>query len=190
MRLAQLYRAGDLTPVYVPDIDHDAIRDLSRAREDAVLDQKAARQRLKSFLLRHGIRYEGQANWNEAPLRWLTEVIMPTPAQQIVFQDYVNTVTERTQRVQQLEQMLREQIQGWYFFPVVRALQAMRGVRFVNAVTFLAEIGDLTRFDTPRQLMCFLGLVPSQYSSSEHVKLGPITKSGNRHARCNLIEAA
>jgi len=190
MRLAQLYRAGDLTPVYVPDVDDEAIRDLSRAREDAMLDQKAARQRLKSFLLRHGIRYEGQANWNEAHLRWLTEVIMPTPTQQIVFQEYVNTVTERTHRVNQLETMLKTQAKDWYFAPVVSALQAMRGMRFINAVTVVCEIGDLRRFDNPRQLMCFLGLVPSQYSSGEHTRLGPITKSGNRHARRNLIEAA
>lgn len=115
---------------------------------------------------------------------------MPTPAQQIVFQEYVNTVTERTQRMQQLEQMLKTQVKGWYFAPVVSALQAMCGMRFINAVTVVAELSDLTRFDNPRQLMCFLGLVPSQYSSGEHTKLGPITKSGNRHARRNLIEAA
>ncbi len=115
---------------------------------------------------------------------------MPTPAQQIVFQEYVNTVTERSQRMHQLEQMLKTQVKDWYFSPVVRALQAMRGMRFINAVTVVAELGDLTRFDNPRQLMCFLGLVPSQYSSGERTKLGPITKSGNRHARRNLIEAA
>ena len=190
MRLAQLHRAGDLTPVYVPDVDDEAIRDLSRAREDAMLDLKAARQRLKSFLLRQGFRYQGTANWNEAHLRWLTEVIMPTPAQQIVFQEYVNTVTERSHRVESLERMLKEQVQAWYFAPVVNALQALRGIRFINAVTLVAELGDLTRFDNPRQLMCFLGLVPSQYSTGERVRMGPITKSGNRHARRNLIEAA
>jgi transposase len=190
MRLAQLYRAGDLTPVHVPAVDDEAIRDLSRAREDAMLDQKAARQRLKSFLLRQGMRYEGRANWNEAHLRWLGELILPTPAQQIVFQEYVNTITERTQRVGRLERMLAAQVKDWYFAPVVQALQAMRGVRFINAVTLIAELGDLTRFDNPRQLMCFLGLVPAQYSSGDHTRLGPITKSGNRHARRNLIEAA
>jgi len=190
IRLAQLHRAGDLTPVYVPDVDDEAIRDLSRAREDAMLDQKAARQRLKSFLLRHGIRYQGRANWNEPHLRWLTTVIMPTPAQQIVFQDYVNTITERTERLKRLENMLKEHVKGWYFAPVVDALQAMRGIRFINAVTFIAELGDLTRFDHPRHLMCFLGLVPSQYSSGERTRLGPITKNGNRHARRNLVEAA
>ncbi len=190
MRLAQLYRAGDLAPIYVPNVDDEAIRDLSRAREDAMLDLKAARQRLKSFLLRHGIRYEGRANWNEAHLRWLTELIMPTPAQQIVFQEYVNTITERTRRTERLERLLKAQVEDWHFAPVVGALQALRGVRFINAVTLVAELGDLTRFDNPRQLMCFLGLVPSQYSSGEHTRLGPITKSGNRHARRNLIEAA
>jgi transposase len=190
MRLAQLHRAGDLVPVYVPDVDDEAIRDLSRAREDAMLDLKAARQRLKSFLLRHGIRYAGTANWNEAHLRWLTEVIMPTSSQQIVFQEYVNTVTERSRRTRFLEQMLKEQVKEWHYAPVVDALQAMRGMRFINAVTLVAELGDLTRFDHPRQLMCFLGLVPSQHSSGERVRMGPITKSGNRHARRNLIEAA
>lgn len=190
MRLAQLYRAGDLEPIHIPSVDDEAIRDLSRAREDAMLDQKAARQRLKSFLLRHDIRYEGRANWNEAHLRWLTELILPTPAQQIVFQEYVNTVTERTRRTERLERLLREQVQDWHFAPVVAALQALRGVRFINAVTLVAELGDLTRFDNPRQLMCFLGLVPSQHSSGERTRLGPITKSGNRHARRNLIEAA
>ena len=190
MRLAQLYRAGDLTPVYVPNVDDEAIRDLSRAREDAMLDQKAARQRLKSFLLRHGIRYEGRANWNEAHLRWLTQVIMPTPAQQIVFQEYVNTITERTHRLERLVRMLKQQVNNWHFAPVVDALQAMRGMRFINAVTVVAELGDLTRFDHPRQLMCFIGLVPSQYSTGERTRFGPITKSGNRHARRNLIEAA
>jgi len=190
IRLAQLYRAGDLTPVYVPDVDDEAIRDLSRAREDAMIDQKAARQRLKSFLLRHGIRYEGRANWSERHLRWLANAIMPTPAQQIVFQEYVNTVTERTHRIERLELMLKEQIKGWHFAPVVNALQTMRGIRFINAVSIIAELGDLTRFDNPRQLMCFLGLVPSQHSSGERTRLGPITKSGNRHARRYLVEAA
>ncbi len=147
LRLAQLYRAGDLAPVYVPDVDDEAIRDLSRAREDAMLDQKAARQRLKSFLLRHAIRYEGRADWNEAHLRWLSGVIMHTPAQQIVFQEYVNTITERTHRIERLERMLKEHVKDWHFAPVVSALQALRGVRFINAVTFIAELGDLTRFD-------------------------------------------
>ena len=190
LRLAQLYRAGDLTPVYIPKVDDEAIRDLSRAREDAMLQQRAARQRLKSFLLRHGIRYEGSANWNERHLRWLTEVIMPTPAQQIAFQEYVNTVTESTHRLERLVRMLKEQVADWHYAPVVNALQAMRGMRFVNSVTLIAELGDLRRFDNPRQLMCFLGLVPSQHSSGEHSKFGPITKSGNCHARRTLVEAA
>ena len=190
VRLAQLHRAGDLTPVYIPKVDDEAIRDLSRAREDAMLMQKSARQRLKSFLLRQGIRYEGTANWSERHLRWLTEVVLSTPVQQIVFQEYVNTVTECTHRLERLERQLKEHVKDWHYAAVVRALQAMRGMRFINAVTLVAELGDLKRFDTPRQLMCFLGLVPSQYSSGERTKFGPITKSGNRHARRNLIEAA
>ncbi len=142
MRLAQLYRAGDLTPVYVPDVDDEAIRDLSRAREDAMLDQKSARQRLMSFLLRHGIRYAGPANWNERHLRWLTEVIMPAPTQQIVFQDYVNTVTERTQRINQLEQILKKQVKGWCFSLVVKALRPCGG--YVLSTRSLASPNSVT----------------------------------------------
>ncbi len=142
MRLAQLYRAGDLTPVYVPDVDDEGIRDLSHARENAMLDQKVARQRLKSFLLRHGIRYEGPANWHERHLRWLTEVIMPTPTQQIVFQDYVNTVTERTQRINQLEQILKKQVKGWCFSPVVKALRPCGG--YVLSTRSLASPNSVT----------------------------------------------
>ena len=176
--------------MYIPKVDDEAIRDLSRAREDAMLMQKSARQRLKSFLLRQGIRYEGSANWGEKHLRWLTSVVLSTPVQQIVFQEYVNTVTECTHRLERLERELKEHVKDWHYAPVINALQAMRGIRFINAVTLVAELGDLTRFDTPRQLMCFLGLVPSQYSSGERIKLGSITKSGNRHARRNLVEAA
>jgi len=190
MKLAQQYRAGDLTPIYIPNVEDEAIRDLSRAREDAMLEQKAARQRLKSFLLRLDIRYEGTANWNEAHLRWLAELVLPTPAQQVVFQEYVNTVTECTHRHERLVRMLKEHVNNWHYLPLVHALQAMRGIRFINAVTLVSELGDLSRFDTPRQVMCFLGLVPSQYSSGDRVRLGGITKVGNGHARRNLVEAA
>jgi len=190
MRLAQQHRAGDLTVVHVPDVADEAIRDLSRGREDAMLELKAARQRLKSFLLRHDIRYQGTANWNEAHLRWLAELVMPTATQQVVFQEYINTVTECSQRHERLVMMLQKHIEDWHYLPLVNALQSMRGMRFINAVTLVAELGDLTRFDTPRQVMCYLGLVPSQHSSGERVRMGGITKVGNSHARRNLVEAA
>jgi transposase len=190
VQLARLMRSGDLTPVYVPTVEDEAIRDLCRAREDAVADLKAAKFRLKAFLLRHDIRYTGQATWGPAHLRWLSEVVCPTPAQQIVFQEYVRAVTEHTERLQRLEQELQEHVKSWRLNPVVEALQALRGVQFTVAVTTVAELGDLTRFENPRQLMKYLGLIPSEYSTGERRRQGAITKAGNTHARRALVEGA
>jgi transposase len=188
--LARLMRSGDLTPVYVPTVEDEAIRDLCRAREDAIADLKAAKFRLKAFLLRHDIRYTGQATWGPAHLRWLSEVVCPTPAQHIVFQEYVRAVTEHTERLQRLEQELQEHVKSWRLNPVVEALQALRGVQFTVAVTTVAELGDLTRFENPRQLMKYLGLIPSEYSTGERRRQGAITKAGNTHARRALVEGA
>src|SRR5256712_1781971 len=188
--LARLARSGDLTPVYVPAVPDEAIRDLARAREDALHDLNAARFRLKALLLRNDIRYTGRANWSAEHLRWLARLVFPTPAQQIVFQEYVRTVTERTDLLQRLEAELLAQAKPWRLYPVVEALQALRGVQFTVAITTIAELGDLTRFDTPRQLMSYLGLTPSEYSSGDRRRLGGITKAGNGHARRVLIEAA
>ena len=190
IQLARLMRSGDLTPVYVPAVQDEAIRDLSRAREDTLHDLKTAKFRLKAFLLRHDIRYTGRATWGPAHLRWLSEVVCPTPAQQIVFQEYVRAVTEQTDRLQRLEQELHEQVTAWRLCPVVDALQALRGVQFTVAVTTVAELGDLTRFDNPRQLMNYLGLTPSEYSSGERRRQGGITKTGNSHARRALVKGA
>ena len=190
VQLARLMRSGDLTPVYVPAVEDEAIRDLSRAREDAMQDLKAAKFRLKAFLLRHDIRYTGRANWSPAHLRWLSEVVCPTPAQQMVFQEYARAVSEHTERLQRFEQELHEQVRGWRLNPVVEALQALRGIQFTVAVITVAELGDLSRFDNPRQLMKFLGLIPSEYSSAEKRRQGSITKAGNTHARRALVEGA
>jgi transposase len=190
IKLARLMRSGDLTPVYVPTVDDEAIRDLCRAREDAIHDLKAAKFRLKAFLLRQDIRYTGRATWSPAHLRWLSEVVCPPPAQQIVFQEYVRAVTEHTERLARLEQALKDQVQTWRLAPVVDALQALRGVQFTVAVTTVAELGDLTRFENPRQLMNYLGVTPSEYSTGERRRQGGITKTGNTHARRALIEGA
>ena len=190
VQLARLMRSGDLTPVYVPEVEDEAIRDLARAREDAIRDLKAAKNRLKAFLLRQDIRYEGRANWGPAHLRWLSEVVCPTPAQQIVFQEYVRAVSEHHERLQRLEAELQDQVQAWRLYPVIQALQAMRGVQFTVAVTLIAELGDLTRFENPRQLMSYLGLTPSEYSSGGRRRQGTITKAGNTFARRALIEGA
>jgi transposase len=190
VQLARLMRSGDLTPVYVPKVEDEAIRDLCRAREDTIGDLKAGKFRLTAFLLRHDIRYTGRANWGAAHLRWLSEVVCATPAQQIVFQEYVRAVSEHTERLQRLEQELQETVTAWRLNPVVEALQALRGVQFTVAVTTVAELGDLTRFENPRQLMKFLGLIPSEYSTGERRRQGAITKAGNTHARRALVEGA
>src|SRR4030095_3980077 len=188
--LARLMRSGDLTPVSVPQVEDAAIRDLCRAREDTIRAPQACEFQLKASLLRHDIRSTGRATWSPAHLRWLSEVVCPTPAQPIVFQDYVRAVTEHTERLQRLEQARQEQVKTWHLNPVVEALQALRGVQFTVAVTMVAALGDLTRFDNPRQLMKFLGLTPSEYSSGERRHQGSITKAGNTHARQALVEGA
>jgi transposase len=190
VQLARLARSGDLTAVYGPQVADEAIRDLTRAREDTISDLKDAKYRLKAFLLRHDIRYTGRANGGPAHLRWLSEVVCPTPAQQIVFQAYVRAVSEHSDRLQRLDQELREHVPAWRLSPVVEALQALRGVQFIAAVTLVAEMGDLTRFESPRELMKFMGLIPSEYSSGEQRRQGSITKAGNTHARRVLVEGA
>ena len=145
---------------------------------------------MKAFLLRQDIRYEGRAAWGPAHLRWLAEVVCATPAQQRVFQEYVRAVSEPQERLQRLETALREQVQGWRLAPVVQALQALRGVQFTVAVTLIAELGDLTRFENPRPLLRYLGLTPSEYSSGARRRQGTITKAGNTFARRALIEGA
>jgi transposase len=189
-QLARLMRSGDRTAVYVPAVDDEAIRDLRRAREDTLRDLKAAQLRLKAFLLRHDIRYPGRATWSPAHLRWLSEVVGPPPAQQIVFQEYVQTVTEQTERLGRLELELHAQVPTWRLAPVVEALQALRGVQFTVAVTTVAERGDRTRFDNPRPLMHYLGLTPSEYSRGRRRQQGGMTKTGNTHARHALVEGA
>jgi len=183
-------RSGDLTPVYVPAVEDEAIRDLVRARADALKDVKAAKARLKAFLLRQDLRYEGRANWGPAPLRWLAEGVCPSPAQQIVFQEYVRTVSEHTERLQRLGAELQSQVQTWRWAPVLEAIQGLRGVQFTVAITPIAELGDLSRFEHPRQLMSYLGLTPSEHTSGQRRRQGAITKTGNSHARRALIEGA
>jgi transposase len=171
-------------------VEDEAMRDLCRAREDTIRDLKAAKFRLKAFLLRHDICYTVQATWGPSHLRWLSEVVCPTPAQQIVFQEYVHAVTEHTGRLARLEQELHDQVQTWRLASVVAALQGLRGVQFSVAVTTVAELGDLTRFEPPRQLMSYLGLTPSDYSSGERRRQGGSTKTGNSHALRALVEGA
>ena len=182
VQLARPLRSGDLSPVDIPSVEDEALRDGVRAREDSLKDLKAAKVRLKAFLLRQDIRYEGRANWTAAHLRWLANVVGPTPAQQSVVQEYLRAVSEQTERLQRLEAELQPLVQTWRWAPVVEAIQALRGGQFLAAVTLIAELGDLTRFETPRQLMSYLRLVPSEHSSGERRRQGSITKTGNSPA--------
>jgi transposase len=189
-QLARLMRSGDLPPVYVPAVDDAAIRDLRRAREETLRALQAAKLRRKAFVLRHAIRSTGRANWSPAPLRWRSEVVWPTPAQPIVLQAYVQTVTAQRARLGRLELERHEQVTTWRFAPVVEALQALRGVQCPVAVTTVAALGDLTRFETPRQLRHSLGLTPSEYASGRRRQQGGMTKTGKTHARRALVAGA
>jgi len=188
--LARLHRAGELTAVYVPDGQDEAMRDLTRAREDAVIAARKAKQRLNAFLLRNRIIYTGRSRWSQAFFNWLSDVAMPYPAQQVALQEYIDAVHENLKRVERLTDQIRLLASDWRMAPVVSALQAARGVSLIVAATLLSEMGDLSRFDNPTQLMAHLGLVPSEYSSGDSIKKGGITKTGNSHARRALIEAA
>ena len=188
--LARLHRAGELTAVYVPQADDEAIRDLTRAREDAKTDEKKAKQRLLAFVLRSGFHYSQSSTWTKAHFRWLSTIKMPHPSQQIVLQEYIDTVNDRCHRVDRLTEHLRQVITQWQLFPVVQALQALRGVSLIVAATTVAEVGDPKRFDSPTELMSFLGLVPSEHSSGEKTRRGSITKAGNAHVRRALVQAA
>jgi transposase len=188
--LARLHRAGELTGVWTPDAAHEAARDLVRAREAGANDLRRKRQQLLSFLLRHGRIYGGRSHWTLAHRRWLAGQTFEQVAQQIVFQEAIDAIEDALQRLRRLERQLALVAPGWSMAPVVEAYQAMRGVSFLVAVTFAAEIGDVRRFDTPRRLMAFLGLVPAERSTGEAVRRKGLTLAGNRRARRALVEAA
>ena len=188
--LARLHRAGELTAVWIPDPVHEAMRDLVRARTAAMEAVRRARQQLQGFLLRHERVFTGRKTWSPAHRRWLAGLRFAHPAQQIVLQEQIDTIEEAERRRDRLGQQIRELVPDWSMAPVVTALQAMRGVAFLSAVVLVAEVGDFRRFTTPRQLMAWLGLVPSEHSSGAKVERGGITKAGNGRARRVLVEGA
>jgi transposase len=190
MTLARLHRAGELTGVWVPDPVHEAMRDLVRARTAAMEVVRRARQQLQGFLLRHGRVFTGRKTWSPAHRRWLAGLRFAHPAQQIVLQEQIDAIEEAERRRDRLGQQIRELVPEWSLVPVVTALQAMRGIAFLSAVVLAAEVGDFRRFATPRQLMAWLGLVPSEHSSGAKVERGGITKAGNGRARRVLVEGA
>jgi transposase len=190
LRLAELSRAGELRAVWVPDPADEAIRDVARAREDAVKARMQARQQLKAFLLRHDLRYPQRTSWTKTFYRWLASLSFKSAGAQTAFTEYWQAVTAADERVERLSDALLGSIAGWRFESVVKALLVLRGIDQITAIGLMAELGDLGRFAHPRQLMAYLGLVPSEHSSGDRVVRGSITKTGNTHARRLLTEAA
>src|SRR5215471_17182302 len=189
--LVRLLRAGELTAVWVPDRHHEAMRDLTRARERAMLDLRGKRQQISSLLLRQGRHYqEGRKPWTKIHKAWLMRQEFDHPERRLVFEEMMLAMREAEDRLARLEQAIRVAVPEWSLAEVVTGLMAMRGIDLVSAAGFLAEMGDLSRFPTPSQLMGNLGMVPSEHSSGETTKRGPITKAGNRRARRLLIECA
>jgi transposase len=194
LKLARSYRAGDLTPVWVPDAAHEALRDLVRAREAAKKDQLRARHRLGKFLLRHGRRPPtGTRAWTQAHLTWVRSAVhFAHAAQEVTLLDYVHEVDHVAGRIERLERAIDEAVTTApvQMRTVIAALQALRGIAQVSAVTIVAEVGELSRFAKPRQLMGYSGAVASEDSSGPRIRRGAITKTGNAHLRRIIIEAA
>ncbi|MFT5208391.1 MAG: transposase [Flavobacterium sp.] len=188
--LTQLLKQGDLKSIYVSSEEDEAIRDISRAREAAMHDLNDAKYRLKALLLRKHIHYKGTPNWSLKHLRWLTEIVLSHAAQHYVLQEMIQTITERQDRLDRMDNALNYRVQQWRYYPIAKSIQAMRGVRLLVATGVIAELGDLTRFDHPSKLMSYVGLTPSEYTSSDKRRLGGLTKAGNSRARRLLVEGA
>jgi transposase len=190
LSLARQLRAGDLTAVWVPDAHHEAVRDLTRARGAAVQDLRTKRQQVSALLLRLGQSYPGKTTWGKAHLAWLAGRKLDHLEQRIALEEMLHAVRQASDRIGRLEQAIRAALPGWSLAPTAIALMALRGINLIAATSLLAEIGDLTRFCSPRELMAWLGMVPSEHSTGEHVRRGAITKAGNRRARSMLVECA
>lgn len=188
--LARHFRSGNLTPVHIPDESDEVIRDLCRARTDAVDDSRRSRQRLLSFLLRNGHHYTGKSHWTAAHMRYLRELVLQDPAQKMILEEYLQTIDNNMQRVVDLEENMRTQRAEWSRKKFAEALQGFRGFQLVASMIITSELGDLTRFSHPRKLMAYLGLVPTEDSSGDRRCQGSITKCGNSHARWILVEVA
>jgi len=192
-KLARCYRSGDLTPVWVPDAAHEALRDLVRAREAAKKDQLRARHRLGKFLLRRGLRAAGGVkNWTLQHLLWVRTLRFEQPAQEATFLDYLHEVEHAAERVVRLEKAIDQAVEGLpeEMRAIVAGLQALRGIRQVSAASIVAEVGPLSRFGRPKQLMGYSGMVSREDSTGNSVRRFGITKAGNAHLRRVVGEAA
>jgi len=190
LMLARLYRAGELTGIYVPEKDDEAIRDLFRLRCVAKRAEKQARQNLLSFLLRNGIMYSGTRHWTKTHWRWLHKLSLPHPVQQLTLQEHIDAILQCQSRVMRIDGMLQQSVKNWRHEALVRRLQMLRGISFLTAAGLASELGDLRRFSSARQLMAYAGLVPSESSSGQKTRRAGITKTGNSNVRWLLIESA
>ena len=191
LSLAKLLRADELTAVWVPDGAHEAMRDLTRARETAMLDLRTRRQHISAFLLRLSRPYPaGKKTWSKVHVSWISSQKLEHPQQRLVLEEMLLAMRQAQERLQRLEQAIADAVPEWSLAELVTALRAMRGIDLISAATLLAEIGDLSRFRTPSELMAYLGLVPSEDSTGDTIKRGPITKAGNRRARRMLLECS
>lgn len=188
--LARLLRAGELTAVWVPDVRHEAMRDLSRARAAAVDDLKSKRQQISSLLLRLGLHYPGKKTWGRAHRNWLASTKLEQREQRFVFEEQRGAEREAQARIERIEAAIRAAVPEWSLREVVTALQAVRGIDLISAVVLMAEIGDLTRFASAHDLMGYLGLVAKENSTGDRVKRSGITKAGNSRARIALVESS
>lgn len=190
MKLARSLRANDLVAVNIPDSTDEAIRDLCRARTDVVDDLRRAKTRLLALLRRLGYKYDGKTHWTEAHKRYLRHLTLPDPAHNIVLEDNLRTIDFNTERIANLEDAMLKLLEDWQRKPLVDAMMAFKGFQLVAAMVTVSEIGTFSRFEHPKKLMAFLGLIPSENSSGTSKRQGGITKCGNPHARWILIEQA
>ncbi|WP_026688301.1 IS110 family transposase [Alteribacter aurantiacus] len=191
IRLAQLYRAGELTPVYIPNSDDEALRDLVRAREDAKEDELRAKHRLSKFLLRNDIKPpKGVNKWTKKYRDWLDKLTFERSSLRVVFQEYYHQIKELEQRILRYEEEVKVQANEGVHAPMIQSLQALRGIALITATSLVAEVGSFRRFPTAGHFMSYVGLIPSEYSSGDRRQQGEITKTGNRHVRRLLVESA
>ncbi len=188
--LAAYLRSSHLTPVHIPDVDDEVIRDVCRGRTDATHELARTKKQLKSFLLRNGYHYTGKANWSAAHMRYLRELVMAHPSQKLILEEYIQRIDSLEEQIKRIEDQMAKLLETWQRRALVEGLMGFRGFKLVAAMVTVSEIGYFGRFKHPKQLMAYLGLIPSEESSGEKRRMGSITKCGNGHARWMLIECA
>jgi transposase len=189
-KLARLLRAGELTSVHIPDVEDEVIRDVCRSRTDAVSEVKRSKQQLVAFLLRNGYRYPGKVHWTQPHMRYLRELVMAHPAQKHILEEYIQRIDTAQLQVARIDDQMDLLLETWSRRPYVEGLMGFRGFKTTASMVLTSEVGDFTRFDHPKKLMAFLGVIPGEDSSGQTRRQGPITRCGNTHARWMLIECA